>query len=217
MTSQVLPAILKRDAFGQIVRMANARTQWIRRDLADVHPWVLPLAQHLLRREARALSRLRDVVSIPRCLDVQATWLDRSYLSGEVLYHYQPYGHRQYFSAARRLLQQLHRRGVTHNDLAKEANWLVMDGVQPGLVDFQLASCGPARSAWIRLLAWEDLRHLLKHKRTYCPLDLTPIERRVLARPSWVRRMWFLLGKPPYRFVTRRLLHWRDGEGRGTI
>jgi hypothetical protein len=67
----------------------------------------------------------------------------------------------------------------------------------------------------MRLLAREDLRHLLKHKRTYCPQALTPVERNVLQHRSWLRNAWFATGKPVYRFVTRRLLHWEDNEGQG--
>ncbi|TQV17429.1 serine/threonine protein kinase, partial [Xanthomonas perforans] len=26
---------------------------------------------------------------------------------------------------------------------------------------------------------------------------------------------WFATGKPVYRFVTRRVLHWEDNEGQG--
>ena len=47
---------------------------------------------------------------------------------------------------ARRLLQRLHRGGLAHNDLAKEANWLVLDDGSPAIIDFQLASRGRARS-----------------------------------------------------------------------
>jgi aspartyl/asparaginyl beta-hydroxylase (cupin superfamily) len=60
-----------------------------------------------------------------------------------------------------------------------------------------------------------DLRHVLKHKRMYCPQALTPVERRLLRRHSWLRDAWFATGKPVYRFVTRRLLHWEDNEGQG--
>ena len=67
----------------------------------------------------------------------------------------------------------------------------------------------------MRLLAREDLRHLLKHKRTYCRQALTPVELRLLKRHSWVRELWFATGKPVYRFVTRRILHWEDNEGQG--
>ena len=65
------------------------------------------------------------------------------------------------------------------------------------------------------LLAREDLRHLLKHKRMYCREYLTPVEKRLLKRHSWVRDLWFRTGKPVYRFVTRKILHWEDNEGQG--
>jgi hypothetical protein len=59
------------------------------------------------------------------------------------------------------------------------------------------------------------LRHLLKHKRTYCPERLTPTERRVLARRSWIARAWSASGKRVYIFIARRILHWEDNEARG--
>ena len=71
------------------------------------------------------------------------------------------------------------------------------------------------REGLMRLLAREDLRHLLKHKRMYCRHALTPVELRLLKRRSWVRELWFATGKPVYRFVTRRILHWEDNEGQG--
>jgi len=61
------------------------------------------------------------------------------------------------------------------------------------------------------------VQHLIKHKRIECADRLTPIERRLLARPSWLRQAWFASGKPVYRFVTRRLLGWRDNEGQGPV
>ena len=126
-----------------------------------------------------------------------------------------PRGDVAWFHAPRRLLIALHRRGIAHNDHAKEANWLVLDDGAPAIIDFQLAVRGDPRSRWMRLLAREDLRHLLKHKRTYCRDRLTPTERRVLARTSWFRDAWFATGKPVYRFVTRKLLKWEDNEGQG--
>ena len=101
------------------------------------------------------------------------------------------------------------------NDLAKEANWLVLDDGRPAIIDFQLAVRGDPRSRWMRLLARQDLRHLLKHKRMYCAASLTPVEKRVLKRTSWLRELWFRTGKPVYRFITRRLLKWEDNEGQG--
>ena len=86
---------------------------------------------------------------------------------------------------------------------------------RPALVDYQLASVHRERGAWYRLCRVEDVRHLLKHKRTHCPGALTRRERALLGRKSWFARAWGAVVKPVYLLVTRRLLRWRDREGRG--
>ena len=206
---------LKADSFGRIALMRARDGLFVRRDLAHVPAWLRLPAWWLARREARALQSIAGMPAVPQLLRWDGRVLDRSYLAGAAMYQQPPRGDIAYFQRARRLLQALHRRGVAHNDLAKEANWLVLTDGTPALIDFQLAVRGRARSRWMRLLAREDLRHLLKHKRTYCPQALTPVERRLLRRRSWVRDAWFATGKPVYRFVTRRLLHWEDNEGQG--
>src|SRR3546814_14109689 len=131
------------------------------------------------------------------------------------MYQRPPHGDLAYFRAARRLLQGLHRRGVAHNDLAKEANWLVLADGRPALIDFQLAVLGKPRSRWMRLLAREDLRPLLKHKRTYCPQSITPAERRSLKRTSWLRDARFATGKHAYRFGHTLSLQGEENGGTG--
>jgi hypothetical protein len=86
---------------------------------------------------------------------------------------------------------------------------------RPALVDFQIAGRHAARTRWFRLCALEDLRHLLKHKRRFCPEALTAREHALLARRSWIARGWLATVKPVYMVVTRRVLRWRDDEGRG--
>lgn len=208
-------AALKSDSFGRISLMRDARGEFVRRDLRHVPWWLRLPAWGLARREARALQCVEDVPATPRLLRWDGTVLDRSYLEGAAMYQRPPHGDIAYFRNARRLLQRLHRAGLAHNDLAKEANWLVLSDGSPAIIDFQLAMRGPTRARWMRLLAREDLRHLLKHKRTYCGASLTPVERRVLKRHSWLRTAWFATGKPVYRFVTRRILKWEDNEGQG--
>ncbi len=206
---------LKADSFGRIALMRSDDGMFVRRDLRHVPLWLRLPAWWLARREALALRCIAGMAATPQLLRWDGRVLDRSYMAGAAMYQRPPHGDTAYFHEARRLLQALHRRGVAHNDLAKEANWLVLDDGNPALIDFQLAVRGHPRSRWMRLLAREDLRHLLKHKRTYCPGELTPIERRVLQRHSWLREVWFATGKPVYRFVTRKLLHWEDNEGQG--
>ena len=206
---------LKADSFGRIALMRDGSGLFVRRDLSHVPRWLRLPAGWLARREALALRKVDGLAATPQLLRWDGRRLDRSYMEGAAMYQRPPHGDLAYFQRARRLLQQLHRRGLAHNDLAKEANWLVRADGQPALIDFQLAVRGNPRSRWMRLLAREDLRHLLKHKRTYCPDALTPVERRVLKRHSWLREAWFATGKPVYRFVTRKLLKWEDNEGQG--
>ena len=209
-------AALKADSFGRIALMrAEDGVPFVRRDLRHVPLWLRLPAWWLARREARGLEAVAGMADVPRLLRWDGRVLDRSYMAGDAMYQRPPRGDLAYFRQARALLQQLHRRGLAHNDLAKEANWLVLEDGRPAIVDFQLAVRGHPRSRWMRLLAREDLRHLLKHKRMYCPDAITPVERRVLGRTSWLREAWFATGKPVYRFVTRRLLKWEDNEGQG--
>lgn len=206
---------LKADSFGRIALMRDGSGLFVRRDLRHVPWWLRLPAWWLARREALALRKVDGLAATPQLLRWDGRRLDRSYMEGAAMYQRPPHGDLAYFQQARRLLQQLHRRGLAHNDLAKEANWLVLIDGTPAIIDFQLATRGDPRSRWMRLLAREDLRHLLKHKRTYCGGALTSVERRVLKRHSWVREAWFATGKPVYRFVTRKLLKWEDNEGQG--
>jgi hypothetical protein len=109
----------------------------------------------------------------------------------------------------------MHRCGVVHNDLAKEPNLLVTPAMTPAVVDFQLAMFRPSRGKLFRILGREDIRHLLKHKRTYCAGQLRRREKAILASPALLSRLWRATGKKTYHFVTRRLLGWSDREGAG--
>jgi hypothetical protein len=113
-------------------------------------------------------------------------------------------------------LRKLHRAGICHNDLAKEQNWLRGRDGRAYLTDFQLAARFPRRSFLFRIAAYEDLRHLLKHKRRYAPDALTAAERRVLAKKSLLTRVWMATGKKLYYWITRDVLNVADREGGGT-
>lgn len=152
---------------------------------------------------------------MPRLLHRGRATLVRTWLDGRPLQEARPHGDVAFFRAARRLLLALHRAGLVHNDDAKEPNWLVAADGGPALLDFQLASLHRRRTRWFRLLAREDLRHLLKHKRTYCPEALTAAERALLARPSGPARLLRAGPKRAYNWFTRRVSGWTDDEGAG--
>lgn len=204
--------LLKKDIFGEVSLCYGEAGMRIVRDASRARPWARWLARRLLAREARSLAATDGIAGIPEVLYVKTDTLHRSWIAGEPMQINRP-ADSGYFLAAAKLLRRLHRQGLVHNDLAKEPNWLVTDGGQPGIVDFQLAWYCPKRGRLFRLLAREDLRHLLKHKRTYCPDYLTGRERAILANPSMPSRAWMLGGKPVYHFVTRKIFGWADREG----
>jgi RIO-like serine/threonine protein kinase len=206
--------LLKKDLFGEIRRQRAAAETRIIRDTSSASPWLRWLARLLLRREARVLAAMSGIDGVPRLLAAERDLLARSYLPGVAMQSGKPRDP-AYFKAAARLLRRLHRAGVVHNDLAKEPNLLVRDDGAPAFVDFQLAWHSPGRGRLFRRLGYEDLRHLLKHKRSYCPQDLTRRELAILANPSLLSRVWMRTVKPIYLFVTRRLLGWADREGAG--
>jgi len=204
--------LLKKDLFGEIRLIVTADEPYIIRDSSAASDWIRWLARYLLRREARALAALGNLEGVPHIQRIERDRLTRGYLPGAPMHHAKPRDP-AYFRAAARLLRRLHRVGVVHNDLAKEPNLLVDENGSPAIIDFQLAWYAPKRGRWFRLLAYEDLRHLLKHKRSYCPRYLTQRERSILNNPSLPSRIFMSTVKPAYMFVTRRLLGWSDREG----
>ncbi len=204
--------LLKKDLFGAVWRIDDDAGTSIVRDTGCARWWLSWLARRLLNRETRALAALQGISGVPEIISSDSNTLVRTYLSGTPMYEGKP-SERAFFIAAARLLRQLHTAGVAHNDLAKEPNILVLDDGSPAFIDFQLASVTASRGRLFKIAAREDIRHLLKHKRSYRPDLLTARERAILAQPSIPSRLWMATVKPAYLFVTRRLLGWADREG----
>jgi RIO-like serine/threonine protein kinase len=204
--------LLKKDIFGEVRYIFDEDGATIVRNTRAARVWVAWLARALMRREARILSLLDDLPGTPVLVSVTRDQLTRDYIPGRPMQEAKPRAP-AYFRNAARLLRELHRRGVVHNDLAKEPNLLVTSNGQPAFVDFQIAIASPRRGRLFRTLAYDDLRHLLKHKRTYCPQALTQREQRILQNPSLPAKIWMRTGKPIYLFITRRILGWADREG----
>ncbi|MGN6237702.1 serine/threonine protein kinase [Dyella sp.] len=208
--------LLKADELGKIEIVVRSDEVMVRRDVMAARWWARRFARRAAGREARALTKLRGVEGVPALLAWDGSELLRSYIAGAPMQQAQPRD-RAYFAEALRLLAVLHRRGIVHNDLAKEPNWLVRTDGRPALVDFQIAWASEARGSLFRMLAREDVRHLLKHKRTYCPEALTARQRRILDTPALPSRLWRATGKRAYKFIARRVFGYWDNEGKGRV
>ena len=211
--------LLKRDVFSTVERgrfqADGSSVDAVLRRLDEVPWWSLLPARHLFGREKKALRLAKDLDVGPKLLWAGERALVRGFIDGVALHLAKPHGDVASFRSAKQALHRLHRAGICHNDLAKEQNWLVGRDGRAYLTDFQLAACFRRRSRLFRIAAYEDLRHLLKHKRSYAPQALTPSERKILARKSAVASLWLMTGKKVYRAITRGLFNFTDREGGG--
>jgi predicted Ser/Thr protein kinase len=211
--------VLKRDVFSTVergrFRTGERDVEAVLRRIDEVPWWSRPVARHLLTRESRALRRAGPLQIAAALLFSGRQELVRSWIDGVALHIAKPEGDDAYFSSAKAVLRRLHRAGICHNDLAKEQNWLRGADGRCYLTDFQLAFCFSRRGRLFRLLAYEDLRHLLQHKRRYLPEALTPAELRLLARESWLNEVCVATGKKVYRAITGGLFNFTDREGGG--
>ena len=211
--------VLKRDVFSTVERgrftTPTGDVDAIVRHLDEVPWWSWPLARFLLARERRALERVNQLGIAPPLLFSSKSLLVRGWIDGLPLHIAQPHGDVAYFRHAKSVLRKLHRLGVCHNDLAKSQNWMRGRDGRAYLIDFQLAARFSRRGLLFRIAAYEDLRHLLKHKRRYAEHALTASERRILSRKSVPTRIWMATGKKVYVWITRGVFGFMDREGGG--
>jgi hypothetical protein len=213
--------VLKSDAFSTVergrLRTPSGEVEAVLRRIDQVPRWSFMVARHLFARERRALAAAGELGVAPPLLFAGRQALVRGWIDGVALQIARPYGDRLFFRSAKAALRKLHRAGICHNDLSKQQNWLRGRDGRAYLMDFQLASCFSRRSPWFRLLAYEDLRHLLKHKHRYLREEFTPAEWKVRSRKSRVARLWLLTGKRLYHWITRGLFGFVDQEGGGML
>src|SRR3954468_3635932 len=198
--------VLKRDIFSIVERGTfrgpDGELDAVARRIDRVPWWTFAFARNFLGREARALAIVGPLGIAPLLYFSGKRALVRRWIDGVPLHIARPLGDRAYFRTARLVLRQLPSAGFCHNDLAKEQNWLRGTDGRAYLTDFQLSAQPSRRGRFFRLAAYEDLRHLLKHKRSYVPDALTATERRILARKTWLTVLWMATGKRVYLWVT---------------
>ena len=205
----------KRDVFSETISgtlEGVADFPVVLRRLDSVPFYARPLAFWLARKEIRGLKAAQGIDGCPILVRVDKTGLLRSWTAGTPLQLAKP-ADPAWYRDAKRLLRDLRRAGVTHNDIAKPQNWLMTPDGRAAVIDFQLASVHRRRGRLFRTMAREDLRHLLKQKRAYAPELLTHNETIMLNRKALPSRIWMATGKRLYNFITRRLMNWSDGEG----
>ena len=211
--------VLKRDLFSTVERgrflAAGGEVDAVLRRIDEVPWWTWLFASHFLGRERKALAAADKLGITAPLLFAGRGLLVRGWIDGVSLHIAKPAGEHGYFRSAKVALRKLHRIGICHNDLAKEQNWLRSNDGRAYLTDFQLAIRFARRGRLFRIAAYEDLRHLLKHKQRYTPDALTAAERRVLARKSLFARFWRATVRRGYLLVMRRLLGYSDREGGG--
>jgi predicted Ser/Thr protein kinase len=211
--------LLKRDVFSTVergrFRNDGREVDAVLRRLDEVPWWSFLPARHLFARERRALTLTKGLDVGPELLWAGRRALVRGFIDGVAMHLAKPHGDAAYFRSAKQVLRRLHRAGICHNDLAKEQNWLRSADGRAYVTDFQLAASFKTRGRVFRIAAYEDLRHLLKLKKSYVPDALTPKERKILARKSLVASVWLMTGKKVYRAITRGLLNFTDREGGG--
>jgi predicted Ser/Thr protein kinase len=222
---------LKNDVMGLVERVDGPAGPVVRRVARGGRiPGTGVVARVLLRRERRALERLEGVFGVARLVKDaayaaapsrdgrvprQSHVLMRSWVDGVPLQQASELPE-NFFDLVLGLVQRLHAHGVCHNDLHKEANILVGEDGYPALVDFQLASIHGRDDRKFRVRVMEDIRHVEKHRYKYLSrggsrraTDVGPPARK---RRSLIAHLWLRLGKPPYMFVSRRLLGYAGGE-----
>jgi hypothetical protein len=182
-----------------------------------------------LRRERQALARLAGVSGVARLVEddvyAAAPSLDgtvprlrdvlmRTWIEGVPLQESKELPE-NFFDLVEELVRELHAYRVCHNDLHKEANILVGSDGYPALVDFQLASVHLRERRSFHVRAREDLRHVAKLRWKYESRGARSTAEGASAlvkKRSLVAHLWMRIGKPPYRFVSRRLMRYTGGE-----
>jgi hypothetical protein len=216
MTDFVIETILKTDEFSETQKGHTPDAPGrplIRRVLTGLPWWARPIAHRLARRETAALAACRGIAGVPQLLSADRAAILRTWSDGLPLHLAKPRDP-AFYRDAFRLLRDLRRAGVTHNDLAKPQNWLMTPDHGAQVIDFQLARVHHRRGWVYRQMAYEDFRHLLKQQRRFAPKLLTPTARRILSSRSAPSRLWRATGKRLYVAVTRAF-GWSDGEGLG--
>ncbi len=176
------------------------------------------LGRWLCRRETRFLERLNDVPGVPRMISrFGPSGYIREYLPGCNLREYRKVSQpdAEFFPELAAILQSVHDRGVSHNDLSKPENVLVLENGRPCLIDFQISYAPRSRNwplvgwfsgSFLRYMQRIDRYHLSKLHRRSRPMDFTDEQIAHARRKGVVLTLHGHLLRRPYRAVRHAVL-----------
>jgi serine/threonine protein kinase len=223
-----LARVFKRDfyAFTGLYRRADggssttAPEQIVYKHYHTESLWFMPLSwlgRFLWRREMHFARTTADIDGIAHVLDAFGdTGMIREFIHGRNLREHvrEHTVTARFFVEFKRILAEVHARGICHNDLNKEENILVHDENTPVLIDFQIALQCRTRLpgvrhfilAVIRYLQKMDRYHMLRHHVHYHPQTLSHEEQAILKKRGIILTLHAWLLRRPYRMVRRAMM-----------
>lgn len=172
-------------------------------------PWQRPLLVRTLRHEYRIYQKLEGLAGVPRCYGLlDGCFLVLEYVDGLSLRNGAIGDRARFFEDFRRLLEELHKRGVAHADLKKKDNILITADNRPYLVDFGVACLRKPGFApfnhWLFAMAARfDFNAWIKHKYQRHYEEVNAVDR-AYFQMTLIERVSRLI-KQPYRAVRRKL------------
>ncbi len=208
-------SILKEDVFGSVSHVGLNGNTFICRNYSQArNVFTRAVAYILAKREAEILKEASAIGAsrVPKLLYFGNGILCRTYIPGKSLrVHQNP--DESFYTEAHQLLEELHNLGIVHNDLQKPENWLVTESGGAAIIDFQLAvAFKNPRNRLLAIGKREDIRHLYKNKKRFCPDRLNDEELLIINSKHPVNKVFMDYFKPVYDFITRKVLRYSDHD-----
>lgn len=159
-----------------------------------------PIARYLMRREAKVLQKLKGWSHVPDFLGFDGRYaFSMEYVEGRRVNRVEP-SYPAHFVTLLRVVGELHRKGVFHNDL-RSTNILVSDQGRLVLIDYGASLILPDWSILSPLrkaLRSLNIARIVKLKKQISTQPLTQVQSRLL-----LARRWFIRVRAPIGYVRR--------------
>lgn len=148
----------------------------------------------LIQKEWKIYAKLNGIKGIPRPLKrIDRFAFALEFIPGRPIERNETLPPSFFFNL-KRILDEIHRRGVAHLDLRHKGNVLVTEKGEPFLIDFNssisLRVGGLFYRYFFPLLQWVDYGGFLKLKERVSPSSMSPEETLSLKRFNLIRKLW---------------------------